>query len=133
VIVGLLLTGLAAAAVWVLLLVVVLALVGGLGPHPPGPRCTRSRCPTRPRHRREPDQGRRPWPPGPPPTRAAKGTSHGLLRTPHDRPLPGPGGGRGDHPGTGATWRRGTPNGGSSSRPGAVTYDPHTGGRRDAA
>jgi hypothetical protein len=37
VIVGLLLAGLAAAAVWVLLAVVVAALAGGLGPHFPGP------------------------------------------------------------------------------------------------
>ena len=34
-ILSLLLTGLAAAAVW-MLLAVVLALAGGLGPHPPG-------------------------------------------------------------------------------------------------
>ena len=41
VIVWLLLTGLAAAVVWVLLVV---ALAGGLGPHFPGPRRTRSRA-----------------------------------------------------------------------------------------
>jgi len=55
VIVWLLLTGLAAAVVWVLLVV---ALAGGLGPHFPGPPPHPVPCPTRPRHRREADQAR---------------------------------------------------------------------------
>jgi hypothetical protein len=54
VIVWLLMIGLAAAVVCILL-DLALASAGGVGPHPPGPRLTRSPYPTRPRHRREAD------------------------------------------------------------------------------
>jgi len=44
-----------AAAMLYMLLGLVLAAAGGLGPHPAWPRLTRSPCPTRPRYRREAD------------------------------------------------------------------------------